>query len=111
MIVQQGITEKLQSAFTPSHLDVINESHMHNVPPGSESHFKVVVISDQFDGLPRVRRHQTVNGVLAKELREDIHALSMTTLTPAEWTERGGEVLASPQCHGGESGGESRSGS
>ncbi|MGY8958915.1 MAG: BolA family transcriptional regulator, partial [Alphaproteobacteria bacterium] len=31
MIVQQGITEKLQSAFTPSHLDVINESHMHNV--------------------------------------------------------------------------------
>jgi BolA family transcriptional regulator, general stress-responsive regulator len=103
MIVQQGITEKLQSAFTPSHLDVTNESHMHNVPPGSESHFKVVVVSDQFDGLPRVRRHQTVNGVLAKELREDIHALSMTTLTPAEWTERGGHVLESPQCHGGES--------
>jgi BolA family transcriptional regulator, general stress-responsive regulator len=101
MIVQQGITEKLLSALSPSHLDVINESHMHNVPPGSESHFKVVVVSDQFDGLPRVRRHQTVNGVLAKELRDDIHALSMTTLTPAEWTERGGQVLESPQCHGG----------
>ncbi|MBL4721571.1 MAG: BolA family transcriptional regulator [Alphaproteobacteria bacterium] len=101
MIVQQGITEKLQSALTPSHLDVINESHMHNVPPGSESHFKVVIVSDQFDGLPRIKRHQTVNGVLSKELREDIHALSMTTLTPAEWIKRGGKVLDSPQCHGG----------
>jgi BolA protein len=44
MIIQQAITEKLQTALVPAHLDVINESHMHNVPPGSESHFKVIVV-------------------------------------------------------------------
>ena len=42
-MVQQTIEEKIQSALTPSRLDVINESHMHNVPPGSESHFKLVI--------------------------------------------------------------------
>lgn len=101
MIVQQRIEQKLGEAFNPAHLEVINESHMHHVPPGSESHFKVIVVSDQFDGLPRVRRHQAVNGVLADELRNDIHALSMTTMTEGEWSEKSGDVLASPQCLGG----------
>ena len=101
MIIQQTITEKLQTALIPDHLDVINESHMHNVPPGSESHFKVVVVSNEFDGQPRVKRHQTVNGILQKELRDDIHALSMMTLTPDEWTARGEQIMESPECHGG----------
>jgi BolA protein len=101
LTVQENITAKLGAELAPLHLEVINESHMHSVPPGSESHFKVVVVSDSFEGKPLVRRHQAVNAVLAKELKEDIHALSMETLTGAEWQARGGETMASPACLGG----------
>ena len=48
--VQARIEQKLQSAFVPAMLQVVNESHMHSVPPGSETHFKVVVVSDRFAG-------------------------------------------------------------
>jgi len=98
---QRTIEAKLRDGLAPAHLQVINESHMHSVPPGSETHFKVVVVSDRFSGMPRVRRHQAVNGLLAEELAEGLHALSLSTLTPEEWQARGGEVLASPPCHGG----------
>ena len=101
MTVQADIEQKLAETLTPAHLEVINESQMHNVPPGSESHFKVVIVTDAFDGVSRVRRHQQVNGILAKELKEDIHALSMQTMTPGEWTAHGGQVMASPECLGG----------
>lgn len=101
MTVQTAIEQKLAESFTPNHLEVINESHMHNVPPGSESHFKVVIVTEEFGGVSRVRRHQKVNLILAKELKGDIHALSMQTMTPEEWTERGAQVMASPDCLGG----------
>lgn len=101
MRVQENIEQKLADSLTPAHLQVINESHMHNVPPGSESHFKVVIVTNAFDGVSRVQRHQQVNGILAKELQDDIHALSMQTMTPDEWAARGGEVMESPECLGG----------
>ena len=100
MNVQQEIEHKLNT-LDPLHLEVVNESDNHNVPEGSQSHFKVVIVTDAFDGVSRVRRHQQVNGILAKELKEDIHALSMQTMTPDEWTARGGQVMASPECLGG----------
>ena len=99
--VQQTIETKLRDALAPSHLQVINESYMHSVPPGSESHFKLVVVADSFAGVPRVRRHQTVNGILRDELAGPLHALSMETLTPAEWTAKGGVARTSPECLGG----------
>ena len=101
MTVQATIERKLAAELAPEHLEVINESHMHSVPPGSESHFKVVIVSPRFEGLPRVRRHQAVNAVLAEELAGRIHALSMETHTAGEWAARGGRVMASPQCMGG----------
>ena len=101
MIVQRTIESKISAALNPSHLEVVNESHMHSVPPGSESHFKLVIVSDAFDNLSLVQRHQKVNRLLADELRNRIHALSMETLTAAEWRRRGGRTLASPPCHGG----------
>ncbi len=101
MSVQQTIETKITAELTPSHLEVVNESHMHSVPPGSESHFRVVVVSERFEGLPLLRRHQTINQLLERELREGVHALSMQTLTAAEWTQRGGQTRASPACHGG----------
>ncbi len=101
MTMQKTIVRKIESGFAPAHLEVINESHMHNVPPGSESHFKLVIVSDRFSGEARVKRHQAVNKTLAEELGGGIHALSMLTLTPDEWRRRDGQVPQSPECRGG----------
>ncbi len=101
MSVQATIEQKIQQALSPAHLEVINESHMHSVPPGSESHFKVVVVSDDFDGQRLIARQQQINGILADELAGPVHALTMQTLTPVEWQEKGGVVPDSPDCLGG----------
>ncbi len=101
MSLQQRIETKIKTALMPSHLEVINESHKHSVPPGSESHFKLVIVASAFEGNPLVRRHQTVNGILAAELAGPIHALSMDTLTDREWERRGGQVTSTPECLGG----------
>ena len=49
--IENSIKEKLSADLNPLHLDIINESYMHNVPRGSETHFKVVVVSDKFEKL------------------------------------------------------------
>ena len=71
--VASGIAEKLRDAFAPSHLEVMNESSGHNVPPGSETHFKVVVVSDVWDGLKLIQRHRKVNAVRASQRVIDMH--------------------------------------
>lgn len=83
------------------HLEVINESHGHNVPAGSESHFKVVVVAQAFDNEPRVRRHRLVNEAVTEELQQGIHAFAINAMTPAEWLDRGGASTESPPCLGG----------
>mgnify|MGYP006225818277 CR=1 FL=1 len=98
---QQTIQQKLQQALSPIHLEVINESHMHNVPEGSESHFKVVVVSEAFAGKKLIARHRQVNQVLSEELAGGIHALALHTMTPEDWFNRGGTVADSPPCLGG----------
>ncbi|GAA0823529.1 BolA/IbaG family iron-sulfur metabolism protein [Colwellia sp. D2M02] len=96
------IEQKLLNAFSPLHLDVVNESHKHNVPPGSESHFKVIVVSDEFNGAMRIKRHRAVNSVLATELAEKIHALAIHAYTKKEWDEHYAEnTPLSPNCLGG----------
>ena len=52
--IESSIRKKLKETFTPTHMDVINESYMHSVPKGSETHFKVVVISDKFSDMPLI---------------------------------------------------------
>lgn len=102
MSLQAVIESKLREALAPAHLEVINESHMHSVPKGSETHFKVVVVSDRFEGLNPVKRHQLVYGALGEELRmkKGIHALAITSRTPGEW-QASPEANASPKCMGG----------
>lgn len=100
MAVSRAITSKLQSHFLPSVLEVINESYMHNVPKGSETHFKVVIVSDKFEGLPLIKRHREVNAVLAEELKGGVHALSITAKTLAQWNANQ-NVVKSPPCLGG----------
>ena len=65
--VEEAVRAKL-SAFAPNHLVVANESAKHNVPSGSETHFKVVIISDAFADRKLLERHRMVNEALAEEL-------------------------------------------
>ena len=98
---QQSIRQKLQTNFSPLHLEVIDESHMHSVPAGAESHFKVVLVSEAFEGEKLINRHRRVNRVLAEELQQGVHALALHTLTPEDWFNHGGTVPDSPECLGG----------
>ncbi len=100
MSIQAIIQDKLNNEFEAAYLQVENESHMHNVAPGSESHFKVTIVSDHFSDQMLIKRHRMVNQVLADELQQ-IHALALHTLTPEEWEARGGVVADSPKCRGG----------
>ncbi len=102
MTRQQTISDKLTGALAPVHLEVENESRMHNVPPGSETHFKVLVVSGAFDGLGAIERHRKVHALLADELAAGLHALTLRALTPAQWAAEGGEGFESPACLGGE---------
>jgi BolA protein len=89
MRIQSTIESKLRSAFSPIHLEVVNESHLHSVAPGSESHFKVIVVSAAFEGRSLIEQQRLVNQTLADELRGGIHALAMKTLTPQKWQATG----------------------
>lgn len=93
------IREALAS-LAPVHLEVLDESHMHSVPEGAESHFKLVVVSEQFRGQGRVQRQRAVNGLLKGELEAGLHALSFTTFSPEEWS-AAPNVAPSPPCLGG----------
>ena len=101
MSIQNSIAAKLSEAFTPSHLDVLNESHMHSVPPNSETHFKLVIVSEAFAGIRSVGRHQKVYGLLADELAGPVHALAIHTYTPEEWQQQNAQAPDSPNCLGG----------
>lgn len=101
MSMRDKITEKLSSDFSPLHIEVVDESHTHNVPEGSESHFKVTLVTDKFNEQPLIKRHRAVNSALKGDIQDAIHALALHTLTPEEWFAKGGEVPASPDCLGG----------
>jgi stress-induced morphogen len=98
--VESIILDKLQTRFAPTHLEVINESYMHSVPPGSETHFKVVLVAADFAGKRQVQRHQSIYACLADELENGVHALALHTFSPEEW-QTNGQIPASPQCLGG----------
>jgi stress-induced morphogen len=97
---RRRIEEKLSARLSPSVLEVVNESGMHSVPKGSETHFKVVVVSDAFQGQSLVERHRLVYQLLDEELRGGVHALAITSRTPDEWARRNA-VASSPPCLGG----------
>ena len=101
-MVKDRIEEKLAAAFEPAHLEVVNESGGHNVPDGSETHFKVVIVSQRFEGQRLINRHRRVNEALAEELAGGVHALAIHTYTAADWQARFGDTPMSPPCRGGD---------
>ena len=101
MSIQTTIENKLHHAFNPQHCEVINESHMHSVPPNSETHFKVVIVSDHFVDQRSVGRHQSIYKLLAEELAGPVHALALHTYTESEWEINNQSAPDSPNCMGG----------
>ena len=104
--VASAITENLRTTFQPTHLEVINESHKHNVPKDSETHFKVVVVSKEFEKTKTLlQRHRLVNDALSEQLDGPVHALSIVAKTPAQWQamlDAGEKIEPSPACRGGD---------
>ncbi|XP_054726270.1 bolA-like protein DDB_G0274169 [Anastrepha obliqua] len=99
--VEAAIRAALTENFQPVHLEVINESYMHNVPQGSETHFKVLIVSEKFDDLPLIKRHRLVNSVVKEKLAGAfVHALSIEAKTPKQW-DPNYIVDPSPNCKGG----------
>lgn len=88
MIIKQRMEQKLRDALQPERLDIIDESHRHighgGAHPEGESHFRIQIVSAAFTGKSRVARQRMVYEVLAEELRERVHALSLEALAPGE---------------------------
>jgi BolA family transcriptional regulator, general stress-responsive regulator len=86
--VQHTITNKLREAFTPESLDVIDESHLHEGHaghrPGGETHFRINIVSEAFEGKSRIERHRMINATLAAELAGPVHALAIKAQAPGE---------------------------
>jgi BolA protein len=101
MNVQMQIDQRINEKIDIHHMTLENESYMHNVPEGSESHFKLVLVSDEFQGKRLVQRHQLVYATLQEEMTK-IHALAMHLYSIQEWSERNALAPSSPKCHGGE---------
>lgn len=98
---QERITQIVQSKLSPVHFELENESYKHAVPENSETHFRMVVVSQYFEGLSRVQRSQKIHALLADELKSGLHALSQRLITPTEWQQMGQEVDSStPDCGG-----------
>ena len=101
MIVQKRIQDKLNASFKADYLSVENESHNHSVPVNSETHFKVIIVCEEFDGVRLIMRHRLINVLLAEELAGPVHALALHTYTPIQWAEKNNISPDSAQCMGG----------
>jgi BolA protein len=102
MTVKAQIEARLREALDAGPIVVVDESHTHNVPAGSQTHFNAIVVSAVFEGQSRVRRQRIVYSALGELMGKPIHALTMKTLTPAEWDASDGAVSnPPPKCMGG----------
>ena len=97
MSVGKKIEHTLSDNFDLSHLEVINESHMHS-GPNTDSHFKVILVSDEFEDMKLVQRHRRINELLKFELENGVHALSLHLFTNNEWKDKEEYVKDSPPC-------------
>jgi acid stress-induced BolA-like protein IbaG/YrbA len=78
LVTPDSIRDSIAAGLDCAHLEVRGDGH----------HFEALIVSPQFEGLSRIHRHQRVYAALGDRMREEVHALSMTTLTPAEWAAR-----------------------
>ena len=99
--MQRALVVALQRALAPTHLAIENESHRHAGPPGRESHFKVLIVSQAFVDKPPLARHRMVHAAVAEAGGAlPVHALSISAVTPTQWA-AGAGLHATPACAGG----------
>lgn len=98
---KQRLHDIFSTHFNPTYLVIEDETGNHSVPIHSESHFKVIMVSEMFLHKTRVARHRLVNQPILEEFSNGLHALSLHLFTPEEWQEKQETVAASPQCKGG----------
>lgn len=98
--LSQIIRTKLSEHLQPLQLELLNESHLHGRGE-IDSHYKVIVVSERFDGLSRLARHRMLNQLLAAELAGPVHALALHLYSPSEWQQRQQTAPLSPACKGG----------
>ena len=91
------ISELIRGTSGITHFEVLDESSGHNVPIGSETHFKLVAVGDVFVQKSRIQRHRMINAMLQVEFESGMHACSMHLFTPEEW-EASSDVPDSPEC-------------
>ena len=94
--IEKKIIDALNTNFNLMSLNIVNESFMHNVPQGSESHFKIVIVSDRFKNLSLIQRHKEIYNSLG-DIMNQIHALSIHAFDNDEF-ESNPMILDSPQC-------------
>lgn len=101
MLIQKLIEEKLESTLSPIHLNIRNESHLHqHSSAGAETHFRIEVVSTVFENKRHLERHRLINQILIDELQR-IKAFSLYPLTPQEWEVQKSNMTKSPTCAGG----------
>jgi BolA protein len=88
MTTRDVIREKLAKAFTPTSVEVVDESHQHaghaGHRPGGETHFRVYIVAEAFRGKSRLERHRMINDTLVGELEGGVHALAIHASAPGE---------------------------
>ena len=94
--IESQIINTLSTSMNLSSLKIINESFMHNVPKGSESHFKIVVVTNDFNNLSIIKRHKLIYKTL-DHLMNKIHALSIQAFNEKEF-KSDPIILDSPEC-------------
>lgn len=100
MSIGAQIRSKVVEEFAPTHLELENESHTHH-RGGSDSHFRLLLVSARFQGLSRVERQRRVYALLDEERSQGLHALALWTYTPEEWANQMSQVqTSSPRCQG-----------
>ncbi len=97
-MLQPQIEQTINENFKITFFELLNESHMHS-GSAPESHFNMTLVSEDFNGVSKVKRQQSVYRVLSK-LMPQFHALALHTYSPEEWAVRL-TVPASPKCAGG----------
>lgn len=98
---KESIEQLMKESLNPEVLIVEDESNLHHVPLGAQTHFKVIAVSSKFEHLKRVDRHKMLNKLLEKEFETGLHAISMHLYTKEEWQQQKTTVLKSPACKDG----------
>ena len=99
---EQLLRQKLEAGLQPVYMQLDDESGMHSVAQGAQSHFRLAVASAHFQGLSRIARHKLVYSLLGEEFNRGLHALTVQAFTPEEWQGNSNDSLRdSPDCLGG----------